>query len=114
MTKLAEYLEIRDKIIRPALEELKKEYKSLGYHCYISTQKSQGAISFSRGRARYLKDTVSIFLGDGGWVIFNKFDVLYSSRLHLDEITRAEVKKKIREAFTGRNSFTHGYNNSNS
>ncbi len=118
MTNLDEYLEIRDAIIRPALEELKEEYEAQGYQCHIATQRPQtvrsraiisqrgsspgrtpaGAISFSRRRPDNVKGTVSIFLSDGGWVIFNKLNVLYSSRLHLDEITTDRVKEKIREA----------------
>lgn len=102
MTKLAEYLKIRDNIIRPALKELKKEYESQGYHCHINTQETQGAISFGRGQSYYTRDMVSIFLSKGGGsVIFTKLDVLYSSRLELDEITPDRVKGKIREAFRG-------------
>ncbi|HEX3035816.1 MAG TPA: hypothetical protein VHT73_11940 [Thermodesulfobacteriota bacterium] len=97
-TKFAKYREIRDNIIRPALKELKKEYESQGYHCHIHTQETQGAISFSRGLSNYDEDPVSIFLSDGGWVIFSKLTALYSSRLKLDEITPDRVKGKIREA----------------
>jgi hypothetical protein len=85
------------------LEELKEEYEAQGYQCRIGTQKPQRrtmprAISFSITDPNNILGTVSIFLSDGGWVIFNKLNVLYSSRLHLDEITPDRVKEKIREA----------------
>ncbi len=109
MTKLDEYLEIRDTIIQPAMKKLKEEYEAQGYQCHIGTEKPQRramprTISFSRRDLNNVlgtvnvKGTVSIFLSDGGWVIFNKLNVLYSSRLHLDEITTDRVKEKIRAA----------------
>ncbi len=98
MSQLDKYLEIRDTIIRPALEELKEEYESLGYYCHIATQRPQRVISFSREVSDFVQDTVSIFLSNCGWVIFSRLNVLYSSRLGLDEITPERVKEKIREA----------------
>ena len=84
MAKLAEYLDIRDHIIRPALEELKKEYEVLDYQCSIGSQgppparrSAIGPISTIKKTNDYTR-TASIYSSGGDWVIFNKLDAVYS------------------------------------
>ncbi len=123
MTNLDKYLEIRDKVIRPALEELIDEYEADDYECSIGTEKPPsmssgvkvrrrgskpgriafeaislyGAISFTRTDTDDNTKTVSIFSSDGNLVIFMKLPTGSRKRIHLDELTPERVKEEVRK-----------------
>ena len=105
MSRLNDYVDIRDNMIRLALEELTKEYEAQGYKCSIGSQgppparsSAIGPISFSRKKPKDVTNTVSIYSSGSDWVIFNKLDAVYSVSVLLDDITPNRVKEEVRKA----------------
>ncbi len=117
MSKLSEYLDIKNRIIRPALEKLKKEYDAQGYRCSIGSQghpvgrssardsgrdsssvrSAIGPISLSRRQGSNVPDTVSIYFTGSDAVIIRALDVLDYESVLLDDITLDRVKEEVRK-----------------
>ncbi len=117
MSDMERYLELREKIIRPAMEKLKAEYEAQGYICSIGAIKRKDETSESHQGTKVIrstcegislsrtqvstnnKQTVSVSLSDGGSVLLGNVAVMGYRHFKLDEVTSELIEKAIGEAF---------------
>ena len=119
MTNKDEYMELREKIIRPIMEKLKYEYELQGYKFSISIIKPPntskratrihrgvsvfgstfGGIYLSKRLSDKISQTISVYLSDAGSVVVKRLNALSFNSLNLDKITSELIEKEIRKVF---------------